>query len=133
MVKRYRGKVVEGRGCGKFGVISCHLCGGTEEYHAKTVRMIDLSDEISTMNLQNTNQGRDIRSCGMLRSVYWNYRRFGTTIGQFFKARVQEKFLLDTGRRNRQLSRNVGTNLQFYVALNSKIAHLSFTLRQKLK
>jgi hypothetical protein len=32
-----------------------------------------------------------------------------------------------------RLSRNVGTKLQFYAALNSKIAHLSFTLRQKLK
>ena len=51
MVKRYRGKATEGRGCGKFDVISCHLCGGTEEYHAKPVRMIDLSDEIPTMNL----------------------------------------------------------------------------------
>jgi hypothetical protein len=65
MVKRYRGTVVEGRGCGKFDVISCHLSGGTEEYHAKPVRMIDLSGEISTMNLQDKNQRRDIRSSGM--------------------------------------------------------------------
>jgi predicted nucleic-acid-binding Zn-ribbon protein len=65
MVKRYRAKAVEGRGRGKFGVISCHLCGGTEEYHAKSVRMIDLSDEVSTMNFQDTNQRRDIRSSGM--------------------------------------------------------------------
>jgi hypothetical protein len=65
MVKRYRGKAAERRGCGKFGVISCHLCGGTEEYHAKPVRMIELSDEISTMNLQDTNQRRDVRSSRM--------------------------------------------------------------------
>jgi hypothetical protein len=69
--EKYRGKKVEGRGWGKFYVISCHLCGGTEEYHAKPVRMVDFSGQISTMNLQDTKQRRDIRSSGMLRSVYW--------------------------------------------------------------
>jgi hypothetical protein len=64
-VKRYRGKAVEGRGRGKFDVISYHLRGGTEEYNAKPVRMIDHSDEISAMNLQDTNQRRDILSSGM--------------------------------------------------------------------